>query len=241
MQRVDGRAPSILRPIEIERGFLKNPEGSALIKMGNTRVICAASVENGVPGFLRDSGQGWITAEYSMLPRSTPSRNRRETFGGPRGRTQEIQRLIGRALRSCVKMDMLGERSILIDCDVIEADGGTRTAAITGACVALHDALKWMSREEKIARWPFTGFVAAISVGVVDGEVLLDLCYEEDFKAAVDMNIVMNEKGEYIEVQGTAEEESFDRAALNKMLDSAEAGIKRIIEVQKRTLGIDTG
>jgi ribonuclease PH len=239
MQRVDGRAPSILRPIEIERGFLKNPEGSTLITMGNTKVICAASVENGVPAFLRDKGQGWVTAEYSMLPRSTPTRNRRETFGGPRGRTQEIQRLVGRALRTCVNLDMLGERTIMIDCDVIEADGGTRTAAITGACVALYDALKWMSREEKIAKWPFTGFVAAISVGVVKGEVLLDLCYEEDFKAEVDMNIVMNEAGEYIEVQGTAEERPFDRMALDKMLDSAEQGIRRIIELQKRALGIE--
>ena len=240
MQRVDGRAPSILRPIEIERNFLRNPEGSALITMGNTRVICTASVDNGVPGFLRDSGQGWVTAEYSMLPRSTPTRNRREGFGGPRGRTQEIQRLIGRALRTSVKLDMLGERSILIDCDAIEADGGTRTTAITGACVALYDALKWMMKEEKITEWPMTGLVAAISVGVVGGEVLLDLCYEEDFKADVDMNVVMNEHGEFTEVQGTAEESTFDRGTLNKMLDSAEDGIRRLIEFQKRTLGIDT-
>ncbi|MBI5407757.1 MAG: ribonuclease PH [Nitrospirae bacterium] len=236
--RPDGRSADELRSIKITNNFLKTAEGSVLIEMGGTKVICTASIENKVPQFLKDQGRGWITAEYSMLPRATPVRTMREaTAGRIGGRTHEIQRLIGRAMRSVVNLNALGERTIWLDCDVIQADGGTRTAAITGAFVALKLAVRYALDNKIIERPPINGYVAAVSVGIVDGEPRLDLSYVEDSNAEVDMNVVMTGDGRFIELQGTAETEPFDRARLLKMLDLAESGIKKIISVQKSVSG----
>jgi ribonuclease PH len=236
---VDGRANDQLRPVSIEIGAQKYAEGSALISAGDTRVLCAVSVEDGVPRFLRGSGQGWVTAEYSMLPRSTHTRTRRETT--PRGRTQEIQRLIGRSLRAAVDMDRLGEITLTVDCDVIQADGGTRTASITGAYVALYKALTTVRDRGKLDSIPIKSGVAATSVGIVDGESLLDLCYEEDSRAAVDFNIVMTDQAEFVEVQGTAEDAAFTRAQLDDMMTLAESGIRQLIAIQREAIaGLDS-
>jgi ribonuclease PH len=227
------------REVEIIPGYIKHPEGSVLISFGDTKVICSASVEDRVPPFLRGKGQGWITAEYAMLPRATSQRNIRESSKGKvAGRTMEIQRLIGRALRSVVDLEKIGERTIWVDCDVIQADGGTRTAAITGAFVAVGLAVDDLLTQEKIKENPLTGFLAALSVGMdADGEALLDLDYEEDSSADVDMNVVMKSGGRLVEVQGTGEEATFSRRDLNKMLDLAEDGIEELFELQKEILG----
>lgn len=235
MPRVDGRANNELRPVKITRGFMPYAEGSCLVEFGSTKVICTASVEERVPPFLKNSGKGWVTAEYAMLPRSCKDRTQRDTKG-PGGRTVEIQRLVGRSLRSVVNMDVMGERTILLDCDVLMADGGTRTASITGAWVALHDALKWMREQRMIKSNPMTEMVAAVSVGSTGGEEILDLCYEEDRIAAVDMNVVMTDRGRYIEVQGTAEGAPFDRVRLNKLLDLAAQGCQQLNALQKQAL-----
>jgi len=236
-KRSDGRGASQLRPVTITRRYLKHPEGSCLIEMGQTKVICTASVQESVPHHKKNSGMGWITAEYAMLPRATTERSQREHYQGKtRGRTQEIQRLIGRSLRAVVDMRKLGERTIYIDTDVIQADGGTRTAAITGAYVALYDAIAGLRKNRKITEDPIKSALAAISVGIVDGEALLDLPYEEDFKAEVDMNVVMTEDGKIIEVQGTAEAEPFSKKQLDELLGLAEKGIKALIKKQKEVL-----
>lgn len=235
MQRPDGRGPRQLREIAIQRGYLRNAEGSAFVKMGNTHVLCAASIEPSVPPHLRGSGTGWVTAEYAMLPRSTATRTVRESVRGRLGgRTQEIMRLIGRSLRTAVDLRALGERTIFLDCDVIEADGGTRTAAVNGACVALHDALALLELETH----PMRALVGAVSVGIQNGAPLLDLCYQEDATADVDMNIVMTEKGRFVEVQGTAEKEAFGMEDLLGLLDCARAGIAEIHALQRRVLGL---
>ena len=234
MQRPDGRAPSALRRLEIQRGFLRNAEGSALVKMGNTHVLCAASIEPSVPPHLRGSGSGWVTAEYAMLPRSTSTRTVREAVRGRLGgRTQEIMRLIGRSLRAVVDLRAVGERTIYLDCDVIEADGGTRTAAVNGACVALHDALSQL----ELQAHPMRELVGAVSVGLHQGAPLLDLCYEEDVAATVDMNVIMAEAGRFIEVQGTAEKEPFGMDSLLALLDCARNGIAEIHAAQRLALG----
>jgi ribonuclease PH len=226
-----------MRPVSLEIDPLKFAEGSCQIRFGDTRVLVSASVESTVPPFLRDSGQGWVTAEYAMLPRATLTRNRREVSRGrPSGRTSEIQRLIGRALRSVVDLSALGERSVLIDCDVIQADGGTRTAAVTGAWVALYLACARLLMTGDISAWPLTGQVAAISVGVVDGHPLLDLEYVEDQGAEVDMNVVATAEGSLVEVQGTGEKRSFSRPELDALLDLAFGGIAELVEVQSRAL-----
>jgi ribonuclease PH len=234
-QRPDGRAPNELRPITITRRFLKHPEGSCLVEFGDTKVICTASVEDRVPPFLRDSGKGWVTAEYSMLPRATNTRNQRDT-GKPNGRALEIQRLVGRSLRSVVDLDAFGERTVTLDCDVIQADGGTRTAAITGAYVALVDAFRWMMAARGLKRIPIQSAVAAVSVGIVSHCDVLDLCYTEDSSAQVDMNVVMTAAGQFVEVQGTAEGMPFGRDRLNNLLDLADAGIRQLLEIQKAVL-----
>ncbi|ADU96107.1 ribonuclease PH [Thermovibrio ammonificans HB-1] len=232
MIRSDGRAPDQLREVKITLDYIKHAEGSCLIEFGDTKVICTASVEEKVPPFLRGTGQGWITAEYAMLPRATAQRMVREAARGKlTGRTQEIQRLIGRSLRSAVDLTALGEVTIWIDCDVIQADGGTRTASITGAFVALYRALEKMEKLEAVR-----SFLAAVSVGIVDGTVLLDLNYEEDSMAEVDMNVVMNEKGEFAEVQGSAEGRPFTRDELDRMLNLASKGIMELISKQKEVL-----
>ncbi|SMP10453.1 ribonuclease PH [Desulfurobacterium pacificum] len=234
MTRNDGRKPDELRKVTITLDYIKHAEGSCLIEFGDTKVICTASVEEKVPPFLKGTGQGWITAEYSMLPRATAQRTVREAAKGKlTGRTQEIQRLIGRSLRCAVDLTALGEITIWIDCDVIQADGGTRTASITGAFVALYRALEKIEKLSAVKN-----FVAAVSVGVVNGQVLLDLNYEEDSLAEVDMNIVMTDKGEFAEIQGTAEGETFSRDILNTMLNLGEKGIKELIEIQKSVLGV---
>ncbi len=231
--RFDQRLPSQLRPVRIETGYLKTAEGSALIEAGNTRVLCAATVEDSIPSFLRGSGQGWITAEYSMLPRSTITRTPREVNKGRQsGRTMEIQRLIGRSLRAVVDLKALGERSVMVDCDVIQADGGTRTASITGAFVALAVALDKLRKLGVLKTNPFTTSVAAVSVGLVAGEPLLDLCYEEDSQADVDMNIVMTGDGRFIELQATAEKTPFDDGRMSSMLELGRTGIGTLIELQ---------
>jgi len=231
--RPSARAADELRPIRITREFTKHAEGSVLIECGDTRVICNASVDNSVPGFLRGKGSGWVTAEYGMLPRSTGNRMRREASTGRQGgRTMEIQRLIGRALRACIDTAVLGERTVTIDCDVIQADGGTRTASISGAWVALSDALQGLVKAGDLKQNPIHCQVAAISVGIVDGEAVLDLDYAEDSTAGTDMNIVMNSHGGFIEVQGTAESGAFSDAELNAMLSLARGGIDRIFEIQ---------
>ena len=236
-ERTDGRAPDDLRPVSITSGFLPNAEGSVLIEMGNTRVICSASLEERVPPFLRNMNQGWLTAEYAMLPRATQQRTPRETGrGGPSGRTHEIQRLIGRSLRAVADLKALGERTITIDCDVLQADGGTRTAAITGAYVACALAERKLLKAGKITRRVLTNQVAAISVGIVANTPMLDLKYDEDSKAEVDMNVVCTSDGRYIEVQGTAEREPFTRAQMDFLLALADRGITSLVEIQRTSL-----
>jgi ribonuclease PH len=236
MKRLDGRNSKQLRTVKMTKDFVIYPEGSVFIEMGNTRVLCNASIEEKVPRFLAGTGKGWITAEYSLLPRSTQQRNSREAAKGKQsGRTQEIQRLIGRSLRSVVDLTALGEKSITIDCDVLQADGGTRTASITGAFVALVIALNKVCPEGKT--FPIKDFLAAISVGVVNGEEILDLCYEEDSSAEVDMNIVMTGSGDFVELQGTGEEHTFDKKQLKKMLELGEKGCNELIAEQKEVLG----
>lgn len=237
--RPSGRAADTLRPINITRQFTKHAEGSVLIEFGGTKVICTASIEEKIPSFLKGKGQGWLTAEYGMLPRSTHSRMDREAAKGKQsGRTQEIQRLIGRSLRAAFDLEALGERTIHIDCDVIQADGGTRTAAISGAMVAAYDAFDTLFKAGVLKKIPIKHFVAAISVGVVQGTPVLDLDYQEDSNCDTDMNVVMSETGHFIEVQGTAEGAAFDRTTLNSLLDLAHDGIAAIIELQKQTLGL---
>ncbi|MGJ9457126.1 ribonuclease PH [Oceanobacillus sp. CF4.6] len=237
--RNDQREVNNLRPIKMTTNYISHPEGSVLIEMGNTKVICNASIEDRVPPFMRGQGKGWITAEYAMLPRATAQRNIRESSKGKvSGRTMEIQRLIGRALRSVVNLDKIGERTIWVDCDVIQADGGTRTASITGAYVAVVLAFGKLLEKKSIAKMPVNDFLAAISVGVLPGGTeILDLNYEEDFKALVDMNIVMTGAGEYVEIQGTGEEATFSHNQLQNMLKLADEGIQQIIETQKEMIG----
>jgi ribonuclease PH len=236
--RIDGRASSELRTIKMTPDYIEHPAGSVLIEMGKTKVICTASLEEGVPRFLKDKGRGWVTAEYGMLPGSTDTRMDREAARGKvGGRTMEIQRLIGRSLRAVVDFEALGERTIKLDCDVIQADGGTRTAAITGAWVALALACNRLRESGNIIRDPLKDHVAAISVGVVGGEPMLDLCYEEDSRADVDMNVVMTGDGRYVEVQGTAEGEPFDRSALSQLTDLAEAGNRDLVIAQREVVG----
>jgi ribonuclease PH len=235
--RTDNRRADQMRPVEIQTGYLKTAEGSALIAVGNTRVLCAASIEDGVPQFLRGTGKGWVTAEYAMLPRATLKRTPREVSKGkPSGRTHEIQRLIGRSLRAVVDLDALGERSVFVDCDVIQADGGTRTASITGAFVALAAALEQLVRFGALKKSPLLDSVAATSVGIVDGEPMIDLDYEEDSRADVDMNMVMTGSGKFVEVQATAEHRPFDDGQLNRLIDLARGGIRELADRQKRAI-----
>ncbi len=238
MKRIDGRGADELRPVEVVRNYQPSAEGSVLFKLGETQVICAATIENKVPAWLKGSGRGWVTAEYSMLPRSTTVRTTREVSKGrPQGRTCEIQRLIGRSLRSVVELTKLGgEITIILDCDVVIADGGTRTAAITGAFIALYDALTVLKNDKKTPELPLTDFIAATSVGIIEGTPCLDLSFAEDSRAEVDMNVVMNGSGRIIEVQGTAEKEPFSREVLTQMLDLAGGGIGRLIELQRSLL-----
>ncbi|MFH9065523.1 ribonuclease PH [Streptomyces coeruleorubidus] len=239
MSRIDGRTPQQLRPITIERGWSKHAEGSVLVSFGDTKVFCTASVTEGVPRWRKGSGEGWVTAEYSMLPRSTNTRGDRESVKGRiGGRTHEISRLIGRSLRAVIDYKTLGENTIVLDCDVLQADGGTRTAAITGAYVALADAVAWAQRKKliKAGRQPLTGTVSAVSVGIVGGVPLLDLCYEEDVKADTDMNVVCTGDGRFVEVQGTAEAEPFARDELNALLDLAVAGCTELAAHQRTAL-----
>ncbi len=238
MTRSDGRAPAALRPTRMTPSFTMHAEGSVLIEAGRTRVICTASVEDRVPPFLRNTGKGWVTAEYGMLPRATSTRTQREaTAGKVGGRTQEIQRLIGRSLRSVMKLNELGERTVWIDCDVIQADGGTRTASITGGFVALVLALQRMRAAGQIKTMPVLDFVAATSVGVVDATPLLDLAYDEDSRAEVDMNVVKTGDGHFIEIQGTAEGPPFERRALDDLLALADEGIRELVELQRGLVG----
>jgi ribonuclease PH len=234
--RSDGRKADELRKVKITRNYIKSAEGSVLIEMGDTKVICTATVENSVPPFLRGRGTGWVTAEYAMLPRSSAQRIQRER-NKVGGRTHEIQRLIGRSLRSVVDMTVLGERSVLIDCDVVQADGGTRTASITGAYIALVDALRHIKKQGLIEMVPVLDYLAAISVGIVDKKLMLDLCYIEDSTAEVDMNLVMTGKGGIVEVQGTAEGKPFSKNELTKLLALGEKGIKALVKKQKDLLG----
>src|SRR6478672_1222129 len=236
--RPGGRSASQLRPLTLTPGFVQTAEGSVLVTLGNTRVLTNATIEQGVPGWLRNSGRGWVTAEYSMLPRSTVTRTPRESERGKiGGRTHEIQRLIGRSLRTAVDMQVLGERTVILDCDVIQADGGTRTAAITGAAVALALALNALVKAGTLKQSPLKQLVAATSVGIVGGVPLLDLCYEEDSQAEVDMNVVMTEDGGLVETQATAEKGSYSRSQLNGMINMAEAGIRDIFAAQRAVLG----
>ncbi|MFD3803232.1 ribonuclease PH [Streptomyces sp. NPDC058611] len=239
MSRIDGRTAEQLRPVTIERGWSKHAEGSVLISFGDTKVFCTASFTEGVPRWRKGSGEGWVTSEYSMLPRSTNTRGDRESVRGKiGGRTHEISRLIGRSLRAVIDYKALGENTIVLDCDVLQADGGTRTAAITGAYVALADAVAWGQQKKlvKAGRKPLTGTVAAVSVGIVDGEPLLDLCYEEDVRAETDMNVVCTGDGRFVEVQGTAEGEPFDRKELNALLDLAAGGCADLEAIQRGAL-----
>jgi len=238
-ERNDGRSPEELRPVEFQCNFLHHPLGSVLIRVGNTRVLCSVSDVPGAPRWKREQELpgGWITAEYRMLPGSTAERTRRETAGnGPGGRTYEIQRLIGRSLRAVVDLEKLGDRTLYVDCDVLDADGGTRCAAITGASVALELALRKLFMSGEISTWPLLEHVAAVSVGLVDGRPLLDLAYEEDVAAEVDMNVVMTAGGRFVEVQGTAEESPFTQEQLDEMLDIARRGVSRLIELQRQAL-----
>jgi ribonuclease PH len=237
MARIDGRTPDQLRDVRITRGWLDHAEGSVLVEFGKTRVLCAASVTQGVPRWRKGSGLGWVTAEYAMLPRSTNTRSDRESVKGRiGGRTHEISRLVGRSLRGVIDYKALGENTIVLDCDVLQADGGTRTAAITGAYVALADAVSWLRAKNALAGEPLTGSVAAVSVGIVAGVPLLDLCYEEDVTAETDMNVVMTGDGGFIEVQGTAEGAPFDRALLDQLLDLATAGCATLTGMQQKAL-----
>ena len=237
MTRSDGRTSDQLRPVSFERHWSEHAEGSTLVSFGKTRVLCTASFTPGVPRWLKDSGTGWVTAEYAMLPRATTTRNQRESVKGKLGgRTQEISRLIGRSLRAVVDMSVLGENSIVIDCDVLQADGGTRTAAITGSYVALADALSWARSEGHISTDPLIDSVAAVSVGIIDGEPRLDLHYDDDVRAETDMNVVMTGEGNFVEVQGTAEGEPFDRGLLDELLNLAAAGIADLTRKQKASL-----
>ena len=233
-KRANDRTPTQLRPVRMTRDYLPHAEGSVLVEMGNTKVICTASISHGVPGWLRGSGQGWVTAEYGMLPRATGERTRREATNanGQGGRTMEIQRLVGRSLRAVTDLNAIGELTITVDCDVIQADGGTRCASINGASVALYDALARLN----LKRHPMNGLVGAVSLGVVDGEVVIDLDYAEDSRAGTYMNIVMDEGGGLIEIQGTAEHTPFSREELNGMVDLATDGIARLVDLQKRAL-----
>ncbi len=239
MTRSDGRTADQLRPTRIETGVLRNAEGSARITVGDTVVVCAASVDERVPMFLKGSGRGWVTAEYGMLPRSTTDRMQREAAKGRQGgRTLEIQRMIGRSLRAVTDLKSVGDRTVILDCDVIEADGGTRTASVTGACVALHQAFTWLVNQEKIPYHPMRDLVSAVSVGMLKSDVVLDLCYEEDSRADVDLNVVQTGAGRFVEVQGTAEGLPFDREALDRMLDLAGAGCRDLYRLQCEALGI---
>lgn len=229
-----------MRKVKIKRNVMKFAEGSCMIEVGNTKVICTASIEEKVPSFLKNTGSGWVTAEYGMLPRSCKTRAPREAARGKQsGRTYEIQRLVGRSLRSVVELDKLGERTVWIDCDVIQADGGTRTASITGSFIALTDALLWLKEKGIIEKLPLKDFVAAVSVGIVDGKLCLDLDYEKDSKAEVDMNIVMTGRGRLIEVQGTAEKNPFSKNDLDKLIALAEKGIEELIAIQRRVLKVE--
>lgn len=236
--RIDQRAADQLRDVKITRQYTRYAEGSVLIEFGHTKVLCTASVDHSVPRFLKGKGQGWVTAEYGMLPRSTHTRSDREAARGKQsGRTQEIQRLIGRSLRAMVDLKKLGDNTITIDCDVIQADGGTRTAAITGAAIALVDAVNTLIEKKRIKHDPLKGLIAAISVGMYEDEALLDLCYEEDSNCQTDLNVVMTQNGEFIEIQGTAEDKPFTREQSNQMLELAEHGIKNLIQKQQEALG----
>jgi ribonuclease PH len=238
MTRPDGRPADALRPVAITRGWQRWAEGSALVEFGETRVLCAASVTEGVPRWRKGSGLGWVTAEYAMLPRATNTRGDRESVKGRLGgRTQEISRLVGRSLRACVDAKAMGENTIIIDCDVLQADGGTRTAAITGGYVALADALGWLQGRKRCKGNPLVTSVAAVSVGIVDGEPRLDLCYDEDVAAQTDMNVVCAGDGRFVEVQGTAEREPFDRDLLDRLLDLAVAGCADLTRLQREALG----
>ena len=240
--RSDGRKPGELRPIRIVRDYLKYPEGSVLVEFGNTKVICTVSVQEGVPPFLKGKGQGWITAEYSMLPRATQTRNIRESVQGRiGGRTHEIQRIIGRAMRTALDLTKVGERTFWVDCDVIQADGGTRTASITGAFVALADAVIKLYEEGAISSTPIKDFVAAVSVGIVGGQILLDLNFEEDSSAKVDMNVVATGSGKISEIQALGEEHSFSREEFDKMLSLGLEGVKQLVELQKAFFEVDAG
>lgn len=236
--RIDGRQLNELRPISFIRHYTKHAEGSVLVCFGDTKVLCTASVEAGVPRWLKGQGQGWLTAEYGMLPRATGTRTQREAARGKQsGRTQEIQRLIGRSLRAMLDLSRLGENTIHIDCDVIQADGGTRTASISGAALALIDALEYLQREKKLTQDPLLGLVGAVSVGIKDGKAYLDLNYAEDSTCDTDLNVVMTQAGGFIEIQGTAEDKPFTRAEADSMLSLAESGIRQIIEAQQQALG----
>jgi ribonuclease PH len=240
MARPDGRAPDQLRPVTLQRNWSTHPEGSVLVEFGATRVLCTASVTEGVPRWRKGSGLGWVTAEYAMLPRATTTRNDRESVKGKiGGRTHEISRLIGRSLRACIDLKALGENSIVLDCDVLQADGGTRTAAITGAYAALHDAVSWLAKQGSLRGSPgqvLHRSVSAVSVGVIGGEPRLDLCYEEDVVADVDMNVVCTGTGEYVEVQGTGEQSVFTRAELDTLLDLGAAGCAELTRIQRAVL-----
>jgi ribonuclease PH len=228
-----------LRPVRIQRSYTRHAEGSVLIEFGDTRVLCTASVEERVPSFLKDSGRGWVTAEYGMLPRSTNTRTDREAARGKQsGRTQEIQRLVGRSLRAVVDLTSLGQRTIHLDCDVVQADGGTRTAAITGSFVALHDAVTWLQKKKLLQQQPIKDFVGAVSVGIHQGTPMLDLDYSEDSACGCDMNVVMTGAGNFVEVQGTAEGETFGRAQLDELLALAQTGVRELIAHQRRALGL---
>lgn len=238
MIRIDGRTKDQLRPLKVTPNYIVHAEGSVLIEMGNTKVICSATIDEKVPPFLKGENKGWVTAEYSMLPRATQTRNPRESVRGKlTGRTMEIQRLVGRALRSVVDMEVLGERTITLDCDVIQADGGTRTASINGAFIAMAFAINKLMAEGQLDKMPIREFLGAISVGKVNDEILLDLCYEEDSNAQVDMNIVMTEGGNFIEIQGTAEESPFSANEMQELISIANKGIKEIVNLQRKVLG----
>jgi len=240
MKRVDGRKPEEMRKIKVRTEYLKFADGSALVEIGDTKVICAATIENSVPPFLKGTGTGWVTAEYGMLPRSTQERTQRESNRGRvGGRTSEIQRLVGRALRAVTDLRVLGERTMILDCDVIQADGGTRTASITGAYVALHRAFSTLLACGTIDRLPLVEPVAAVSVGVVDGTIVLDLCYDEDRRAYTDMNVAMTDSGRLVEIQGTAEVKPFTREEMDKMVELAGKGIRELIKAQKRALATE--
>lgn len=238
MKREKSTARPALRPLRIRRNFTRHPEGSVLIECGNTRVLCTASVEARLPEFRKASGKGWVTAEYGMLPRSTHTRMNREAKSGQSGRTLEIARLIGRSLRAAVDLDRLGPYTITVDCDVLQADGGTRCAGITGGMVALYDALRWMKAKKMLAEIPLQELVAAVSVGIIDGQPALDLCYEQDCRAGVDMNVVMTAGGKYIEIQGTAEHAPFSETELEALRKLAAKGIGQLVAAQRKALKI---